>query len=167
MALVKIVDNTTTKTVAPKVQSPGFNTHSDTYSIEEAVGRISVPRRSIKVNEFWHDFAIYQEHVKKEQVKAVSKTLAIFSTSLGKWKSDTAFSSSLTEILMHPGYQRIIGLGQDAVPFILRELADHGGQWYWALQAISGENPVPEEDQGRPRQMTAAWVQWGKERNFL
>ena len=43
---------------------------------------------------------------------------------------------------MHPAYQQIIGMGADAVPFILLEMEEHGGYWFWALSAITGQNPT-------------------------
>ena len=39
-----------------------------------------------------------------------------------KWKEDTQYTSSLTDKYLHPSYARIIGMGQPAVPLILRSL---------------------------------------------
>ena len=50
---------------------------------------------------------------------------------------------------MHPAYQQIVGMGRSAVPFILKELANGPGHWFWALRAISGEDPVSSQGQGR------------------
>ena len=56
-------------------------------------------------------------------VSRQSENLAIkFNRLKCKWQEDTVFSSSITEIAMHPAYQQIIGLGKDALPFIMDEL---------------------------------------------
>ena len=77
------------------------------------------------------------------------------------WAEATQWSSSTTEIAMHPAYQAIIGMGTDALPMILRELRDRGGYWYWALKAISDEDPVPPLDRGDIPKMDAHWIRWG------
>lgn len=83
------------------------------------------------------------------------------------WKRDTEFQSSSTRIAMHPGYQRIIGMGKDALPLILRDLEATQAQWFWALKAITGDDPVPMEDRGYVDRMTRAWVRWGIQRNLV
>lgn len=67
---------------------------------------------------------------------------------------------------MHPSYQRVIGYGHGALPFLLGELSIEPDHWYWALQAITGENPIPVEDQGRLPKMAEAWVSWGKQHGY-
>jgi len=82
------------------------------------------------------------------------------------WKGETQFLSSVTDIVMHPAYQRIIGLGPDVIPLILKDLEDETRHWFWALWAITGENPVPPEDQGRIEEMKRHWLRWGKENGW-
>ena len=60
-----------------------------------------------------------------------------------EWERDTAHLSSITEISMHPAYQQIIGMGADILPFIFFDMHSKPNYWFWALQSISGENPVP------------------------
>lgn len=64
-------------------------------------------------------------------------------------------------------YQHIIGMGWDAVPFLLVEMAREPDQWFWALEAITEENPVPQESRGRVREATEAWLAWGRERGLI
>ncbi len=68
----------------------------------------------------------------------------------------------MTDMILHPAYQQIIGLGRGALPLILEELAQQPNYWFWALFAISGEDPVNVEDQSDLEKMTAAWLNWGK-----
>lgn len=83
------------------------------------------------------------------------------------WKADTQYASSLTEMALHPSYQRIIGLGYAAVPFILNELRSSPDHWFWALQSITGENPAPPALNGRMNEMTQLWIEWGKRKGYL
>jgi hypothetical protein len=82
------------------------------------------------------------------------------------WRQDVLFTSSLTEMILHPAYQRIIGMGLEAVPFLLRELERKPDHWFWALTAITGADPVSTEDRGKLRKMAEAWIRWGKEQRL-
>lgn len=78
-----------------------------------------------------------------------------------QWKSDTEDESSPTRIAMHPAYQRIIGMGPVAIPWILADLEKTHDSWFWALQAITGQTPVLKEDRGYIDRMVRSWVRWG------
>jgi hypothetical protein len=70
---------------------------------------------------------------------------------VAEWKSETSITSSITEMVLHPSYQNIIGMGDTAVPLILSQIESEGDdpdQWFWALQSITGADPIPEEDAG-------------------
>ncbi|HZO88141.1 MAG TPA: hypothetical protein VFB38_07350 [Chthonomonadaceae bacterium] len=82
------------------------------------------------------------------------------------WRRETGPLSSLTAKAMHPAYQQIIGMGQAVIPLQLRELEQRPDHWFWALQSITGENPVPPTQRGRAKEMTQAWLQWGKEHGY-
>lgn len=84
-----------------------------------------------------------------------------------QWREETQWLSSTTEISMHPAYQAIIGMGDDALPLILQELRSNCGHWYWALKAISNADPVPPDDRGIVRRMKAAWLRWGEQTGKL
>jgi hypothetical protein len=66
-----------------------------------------------------------------------------------------------------PPYQRIIGMGPPVVPLILAALQREPDQWFWALDSITEENPVPPEAAGRVRLMAQAWVDWGRRNGIL
>lgn len=82
------------------------------------------------------------------------------------WRHDVRMTSSLTDMILHPAYQRIIGMGAAAVPFLLRELERKPDHWFWALTAITGADPVSPEDRGRLKKMAEAWLRWGKEQGL-
>lgn len=84
-----------------------------------------------------------------------------FATLAARWHDETAVLSSVSQMAMHPAYQEVIGMGQTAVPLILRELQKKPDHWFWALRAITGEDPIGLEERGKVRAMAAAWIQWG------
>ena len=49
-------------------------------------------------------------------------SLSQFRALADEWERDTCFLSSTTKMVMHPAYQRIIGMGPAAIPLILRKL---------------------------------------------
>ncbi|MEO2091441.1 MAG: hypothetical protein ABGY75_18440, partial [Gemmataceae bacterium] len=83
---------------------------------------------------------------------------ALFRQLADQWHGETQFLSSTTAICTHPAYQRIIGLGPQVIPLILAELEKQPAHWFWALQALTGENPVRLADQGNVPAMTAARI---------
>ena len=83
-----------------------------------------------------------------------------------KWKAERGPHSSISRLAMHPAYQQIIGMGSVAVPLILRELESNADHWFWALNAITGADPVPESGRGVMREMVKAWLDWGIEHGY-
>lgn len=82
------------------------------------------------------------------------------------WKDERGATSSITDMAMQPAYQEIIGMGQDALPFLFRELEEEPDHWFWALKAITGEDPVPPESRGRVEEMAQDWLRWGREQGY-
>ena len=92
---------------------------------------------------------------------------ARFSTLADAWRRETRFCSTLLEIVTNPNYQQIIGMGRSAIPFILVALAKEPGHWFWALKAITTEDPVAEPDRGDLDRMTQAWLVWGARNGYV
>lgn len=84
-----------------------------------------------------------------------------------EWREATRYESSTTALATHPAYQRIIGLGPAVVPLILSELDREPNHWFWALRAITGEDPVAASDRGRLAAMAAAWLAWGRANGWI
>lgn len=82
------------------------------------------------------------------------------------WKGECAYTSSVREMALHPAYQQIVGMGPRALPFIFAELEARPEHWFWALRAITGENPVPPEHQGDILQMAQDWLNWASRRGI-
>jgi len=89
-----------------------------------------------------------------------------FATLAWKWKQDNLFESSPWRMAAHPAYQRIIGMGQQAVPLILQQLARETDFWFEALAAITDEQPVPPEHAGDIEAMRQDWLRWGREQGY-
>jgi hypothetical protein len=83
-----------------------------------------------------------------------------------QWKADTEFLSDAGKILAHPAFQSIIAMGSDVVSFMIRDLERQPSLWVWALPDITGQDPVPASDAGNIRKMTAAWLQWAREKGL-
>ena len=86
---------------------------------------------------------------------------------LAEWKEQSKYLSNTAQIAMLWPYQRIIGMGAAAVPLILRELDTEPDQWFWALEAITEQDPVPPEAAGLVRPMAEAWLEWGRRQGYL
>ena len=84
-----------------------------------------------------------------------------------EWKTEARYLSNSAQMAMLKPYQRIIGMGLPVVPLILEELEREPDQWFWALESITDENPVPPDAAGHVSSMTRAWVEWGKSRGYL
>jgi len=98
-----------------------------------------------------------------------TKIASRFQSLAAEWREQHRAMSSITEMSMLPSYQKIIGLGEDAIPMILRELkaeGDEPDQWFWALRAIAEVNPVSPADQGNFVRMAQAWIKWGESEGY-
>lgn len=84
-----------------------------------------------------------------------------------QWQAETAGASVTRRIISHPAYLRIIGMGDRAVPWILDQLENGEAHWFEALHAITGANPVPDEDRGVYVKMAQAWLTWGRDNGWI
>jgi hypothetical protein len=102
-------------------------------------------------------------------VEATSKDWVIFQNLAREWRNERGAMSSITQMSMLKPYQTIIGMGDKAVPLILAQLRSEGDdpdQWFWALRAITQENPVQPGEQGDFRAMAQAWFRWAEEEGY-
>jgi hypothetical protein len=82
---------------------------------------------------------------------------------VAQWKQGTRFLSSVHDLVSHPAYLQIIGMGKEAVPLLLDELRREPDHWFVALQAITGTNPISPPVCGDVESMTEAWLSWGEQ----
>ena len=84
-----------------------------------------------------------------------------------QWEIETVFLSSSGQASKHPAYQEIIGMGKQAVPWILERMQAQGGHWFIALHTITGANPVKPADRGKVAVMQASWLEWGEANGYI
>lgn len=131
---------------------------------------------AISPKESKYDFGVYRflietdavatiakRHVPKIQSEIEQKFLQL----AAQWQKETSVMSSISMKSMHPSYQRIIGMGHNVVPLILRELKRKPGHWFWALTAITGEDPISPDDAGDIEKMTKTWLEFGKRQGYF
>jgi hypothetical protein len=99
-------------------------------------------------------------------VAASDRVREKFGCLAARWKAESRFLSNTVQMAMLDSYQRIIGMGEPAVPLLLEALEREPDQWFWALQAITEEDPVPPHARGKVREMARAWIEWGRTRGL-
>jgi hypothetical protein len=88
-----------------------------------------------------------------------------FQRLVSQWRAERGATSSITAMAMCDAYQKIIGMGPDVTPLIIAQLrseADEPDQWFWALQVITGVDPIAEEDRGDFLKMSQSWINWAE-----
>lgn len=84
-----------------------------------------------------------------------------------EWKAQAGYLSDSRRMVMLRPYQAIIGMGLPVVPLILEDLRAEPHHWYWALEAITGEDPVPVNVDGDMRIIREAWLDWGRREGLI
>jgi hypothetical protein len=84
-----------------------------------------------------------------------------------QWKSESRHIANADQMAMFQSYKNIISMGDPVIPLILEELRREPDHWFWALEAITLENPVPEEAMGNIEAMARAWIQWGIKMGYI
>ncbi|HYM61895.1 MAG TPA: hypothetical protein VEZ11_13510 [Thermoanaerobaculia bacterium] len=92
---------------------------------------------------------------------------AEFNALAGRWAAETAHLSSTHDAVMNENYQKIIGMGPDALPLILNRLRKQPDHWFWALRAITRANPVEPELRGNVKAMADRWLEWGRQKGLI
>jgi hypothetical protein len=86
---------------------------------------------------------------------------------LERWRDETAYLSSSTQMTKHPAYQELIDLGAPGLPFLFRDLERTGdGHLAKALASITGAYPVAAGDRGNVRKVAEAWMRWARENGW-
>ena len=111
------------------------------------------------------DLAVYLQSFRDESQLARNDTSQTFRTLADTWRKETRATSALKRKILHPAYQQIIGMGPAAVPLILQELSERPDDWMWALNAITHEDPAP--DNASFDEAIEAWLSWGKRKQLL
>jgi hypothetical protein len=84
-----------------------------------------------------------------------------------QWEKERPRGADAHESIDTPAYAAIIKMRYRAIRpllLILRRKPDH---WFYALNQITGHNPVPPQSEGRLNEMADAWINWGRERGYI
>ncbi len=115
----------------------------------------------------WTDDA--REYVTRRSREGADENHAVVRQEFEKyadiWRRETRGMPFLITRVTHWAYQRIIGLGPKVLPLILRELERETDHWYWALNAISGEDPAEGVEDFE--EAAARWLEWGRATGLL
>jgi hypothetical protein len=89
-----------------------------------------------------------------------------------QWRTDTLVLSDPGKITGHPSMRAIIAMGEDVVPFILRDLRDKPSLLVWALPEITSENLAPPRVEGGFVKWSVdaqieAWLRWGRDKGLV
>jgi len=84
--------------------------------------------------------------------------LRLFYSLKKKWKEETSHLSG--DNSNNESYQKIIKMGNKALPFIRKELKIAPDWWFVALRKITGVNPSPKNHRGNLELMTKDWLEW-------
>ena len=87
-----------------------------------------------------------------------------------RWQNETGHLSSIARRIAHPSYLRIIGLARLSTDYalerlLLRELEQEPDEWFPALAAITGEDPVQESHDFD--EAVNAWLEWGRAKGII
>lgn len=135
----------------------------DAYLSQESVETAESIRR---LTSFGWEMGVPTSWTESESSLRRSEAEERFDKLAREWRKECAHLSSVREMVLHPAYQQIIGMGDDAIPFLLRELERRPDHWFWALWAITQANPVVPEHRGRVREMAQDWLEWARQRRI-
>jgi hypothetical protein len=110
--------------------------------------------------------ALVKKYVVEENVSLDTADLETeFNALVAKWREDTFPYSSLTKQFNHPAYVRIMAMGKQGIPLVLREMQRSQDSWFYALKFMAGEDAsegIKDFDAAR-----TAWTEWGYKHNYL
>lgn len=84
---------------------------------------------------------------------------SVFRRLADQWYDEVGGISTSRGKFTHPAYRKILELGEDAVPFILKELLGDEGHWFQALRILTRENPAATAT--NYDEAVQAWLSWG------
>jgi hypothetical protein len=70
-------------------------------------------------------------------------------------------------MVLHPAYQKIIGMGDRALGFIFEDMVKEPEHWFWALEYITRHDPVPNDVKGDIEAETKFWLAWATTQGYI
>ncbi len=88
-----------------------------------------------------------------------------FKRAVRAWERDSRYASGPN--MNNHAYQRIIRMGEAAVPLILQMVKQRPSWLVQALPDITGVNPSPSKHQGCLARIIEDWLKWGEESGHI
>lgn len=136
----------------------------DVYLSDESARSVAPIRRLSKVG---RERGVPTSLTEAESTTSSAAIARRFHSLANTWKEETRYLSSVHDMVLHPAYQQIIGIGKESLPFLFDELKRQPDHWFWALHAITGEDPVPPQEKGNLEAMARRWLRWGVENGWI
>ncbi len=92
---------------------------------------------------------------------------AQFNNLADQWRKQTSHLSSIISMCTHPTYLAIIRMGKPVIRCILRDLEGEPDYWFFALEVLTGEKPVPEDFDGTLHERAQIWLEWAERSGYL
>lgn len=105
--------------------------------------------------------------LKVEERKKQNKFKDKFDNLSRKWKEETLITSSVSEIISNKSYLEIIDMGREVLPLIFQDLKSDPAFWFFALEKLTGFNPIESSHRGIIKLMKEDWLKWGKENGYV
>lgn len=85
-----------------------------------------------------------------------------FESLKGKWIKEVGCQSSPSILYNNINYKKIISIGKKIIPILIEDLKSPIGDWFQALQDITGVDPIKEDNRGYVAKMIEDWENWYK-----
>lgn len=96
---------------------------------------------------------IYEEFILQEVEKE-------FIGYKNNWIKQTCYQSNPEIVYSNENYKNIIKLGNNVVPFLIKDLKENNGDWLFALSSILGLDPVKDFNKGNWLNMKEDWIKY-------
>lgn len=82
-----------------------------------------------------------------------------------EWTKQTRYISSLHHMMELESFERLVALGEPAVPALLDAYENGSSHMYLPLRYILGDGPeISTQDSGNMLAVKNAWLSWGRDR---
>ena len=141
---------------------------NDTYIKTEYVQPFGVTEEAnvLSIN-YSNALSTYIGHSMFISKKLEEKEFRRFLTLKNQWKEETLFVSSGTVLISNSAYKEIINIGYTAIPWIIREMRKNNDHWFYALEKITGVNPIKKKNLGIVENMKQDWIDWASNKDYV
>ncbi len=142
-----------------KATYPTIEERQRAVAVSSAADFVRINLQNCHVNFIGH--SVFAQEMYKHKIKKDFDIL----TSV--WEQETLFSSNFSEIINNSAYRSIISLGEDVIPFIIEDLKHDDKLWFYALELLTGQNPIKENHRGIIPLMKQDWIDWAYKNDIL